>query len=69
MFFYQQLLRVQAELLSAQDAAGAAERARMSAERIQNELLMKIEELEAAGGKALKNQIKKLEQRVSSGFQ
>lgn len=60
-----QLARVQQELQQAQDRFANAERGRLSAERQVKDLEVKLEELEAQGGKALKNQIKKLEQRAS----
>lgn len=47
------------------DRFANADRQRVSAERQVKDLEVKLEELEAQGGKALKNQIKKLEQRVS----
>ena len=60
-----QLARVQQELAQSQDRLANSERGRLSAERQVKDLEVKLEELEAQGGKALKNQIKKLEQRVS----
>ena len=62
--FLLQLARVQQELQQAQDRLANSERGRQSAERQVKDLEVKLEELEAQGGKALKNQIKKLEQRV-----
>lgn len=61
-----QLARVQQELQQALDRFANADRQRLSAERQVKDLEVKLEELEAQGGKALKNQIKKLEQRVST---
>lgn len=55
---------MQQELAQTQDRLGNADRVRLSAERQVKDLEVKLEELEAQGGKALKNQIKKLEQRV-----
>ena len=60
-----QAARLQQELQQTQDRATAAERGRLSAERLAKELEVKLEELESTGGKALKAQIKKLDQRVS----
>lgn len=60
-----QSARVQQELQQTQDRLANADRGRLSAERQVKDLEVKLEELEAQGGKALKNQIKKLEQRVS----
>ena len=62
---YLQSARFQQELAQTQDRLGNSERGRQSAERQIKDLEVKLEELEAQGGKALKNQIKKLEQRVS----
>lgn len=59
-----QLARVQQELQQTQDRLANSERGRQSAERQVKDLEVKLEELEAQGGKVLKNQIKKLEQRV-----
>lgn len=64
--FSLQLARLQQELQQAQDRIANSDRGRLSAERQVKDLEVKLEELEAQGGKALKNQIKKLEQRVSS---
>lgn len=64
-FFIFQLARVQQELSQTLDRLSNSERGRQSAERQCKDLEVKLEELEAQGGKALKNQIKKLEQRVS----
>lgn len=61
---YLQSARFQQELAQTQDRLGNSERGRLSAERQIKDLEVKLEELEAQGGKALKNQIKKLEQRV-----
>lgn len=60
-----QAARLQQELQQTQDRATAAERGRLSAERLAKELEVKLEELESSGGKALKAQIKKLDHRVS----
>ena len=54
--------RLEDELASAQNAANAAERARQAADKQAKELQARLEEVEAAGGKALKNKIKTLEQ-------
>ena len=56
---------MQAELASAQDSASSAEKSKSNYERQLRELQGRLEEAEAAGGKNLKNQIRKLEQRVS----
>ena len=54
--------RLEDELASAQNAANAAERARQAADKQAKDLQARLEEVEAAGGKALKNKIKTLEQ-------
>ena len=56
---------MQAELASAQDSASSAEKGKSNLERQLREMQGRLEEAEAAGGKNLKNQIRKLEQRVS----
>ena len=61
-----QLARVQQELQTAQDRLANSERSRQSSDRQIKDLELKLEELEAQGGKLLKSQIKKLEQRVTS---
>lgn len=66
--FCLQLARLQQELAQAQDRLANSDRVRQSAERQVKDLEVKLEELEAQGGKALKNQIKKLEQRVSQYY-
>lgn len=64
LYLYIQLARLQQELQQTQDRLANADRVRLSAERQVKDLEVKLEDLEAQGGKALKNQIKKLEQRV-----
>lgn len=64
LHLYIQLARLQQELQQTQDRLANADRVRLSAERQVKDLEVKLEDLEAQGGKALKNQIKKLEQRV-----
>lgn len=54
--------RLEDELSSAQQAASVAERARAAADKLAKDLQARLEEVEAAGGKALKNKIKTLEQ-------
>ena len=54
--------RLEDELAHAQHAAQAAERARAAADKQAKDLQARLEEVEAAGGKALKNKIKTLEQ-------
>ena len=55
---------MQAELAAAQDAASNAEKGKVNFERQLRDMQGRLEEAEAAGGKSLKNQIRKLEQRV-----
>lgn len=57
-----EVARLEDELASAQQAASAADRARAVADKQAKELQARLEEVEAAGGKALKNKIKTLEQ-------
>lgn len=54
--------RLEDERAAAQNAANAAERARAVADKQAKDLQARLEEVEAAGGKALKNKIKTLEQ-------
>ena len=56
---------MQAELAAAQDAVSGAEKSKSNFERQLRDMQGRLEEAEAAGGKNLKNQIRKLEQRVS----
>ena len=54
--------RLEDELASVQQAASAAEKAKSNADKLAKDLQARLEEVEAAGGKALKNKIKTLEQ-------
>lgn len=56
---------MQAELGTSQDSASSAEKSKANFERQLREMQGRLEEAEAAGGKNLKTQIRKLEQRVS----
>ena len=56
---------MQAELAASQDAVSGAEKSKANYERQLRDMQGRLEEAEAAGGKNLKNQIRKLEQRVS----
>ena len=56
---------MQAELAASQDAASSAEKGKSNFEKQLRDMQGRLEEAEAAGGKNLKAQIRKLEQRVS----
>lgn len=68
VIFSHQVARMQAELAAAQDAVSGAEKSKSNFERQLRDMQGRLEEAEAAGGKNLKNQIRKLEQRVSCYF-
>ena len=59
-------MRLASDLATAERAASTAEKAKMEAERQIVELQGRLEELEALGGRYMKNQIRKLEMKVSS---